>query len=276
MANYKIAAILLFAYQFSYAFIINGSPVKERFPEVGVFYYYGMQCTITKIGPKQFLTAAHCLENHFNHINIRFKERHTLHVKSFNVHPSWKEGCYYFGKCNGSEVGTSEMIPGRADIALINVKEFTEDIPIMTIRRQSVPINSAVTMVGYGCDLDIYADSESVNQMTMRYGNSVTVSENELKNSSYEDIKNITAQSNIITYGYGYDSKYSSLCLGDSGGPLLIQNKQSQWQMVGVATHYTFTEDGKKTGHSYTNLHTRLDINSYHNIYDWIKNNIEN
>ena len=92
------------------------------------------------------------------------------------------------------------------------------------------------------------------------------------EHSLYKDIFEITGQSNWITPGFGLNSVHASLCPGDSGGPLLTK-VNDEWKIVGIAADYTFDgryQDGAPT---ITNLHTRLDDQSFNNIGGWIREN---
>ena len=68
---------------------------------------------------------------------------------------------------------------------------------------------------------------------------------------------------NIISKGHGFDNRYSSLCPGDSGGPVFRESNHNE--IVGINAYYSFKRDDR-LGISYTNMHARLSP-----ISDWIE-----
>ncbi len=247
--------------------LINGLPVGEKFQGVGTF---NLGCTITKVGPKQFISAAHCVGKTLSALSLSFKTyKGTVSVASFHTHPTWIKDCYSF-HCTGEEVGSSRMTPGRSDVVFINVKEETPAIPVIPVHFDELEMGTEVAMVGAGCTRSV----EPGGSGKMRYALTKLIAADNLthEHSLYKDIFEITGQSNWITSGYGKNSVHASLCPGDSGGPLLTK-VNDEWKIVGIAADYTFDgryQDGAPT---ITNLHTRLDDQSFNNIGQWIRDN---
>lgn len=246
--------------------LINGIPVGELFRGVGTF---NLGCTITKIGPRQFISAAHCVRANLRDLNISFKDHNgRLKVISSHIHPSWVKDCGN-NHCDGTEVGSSRMTPGRVDVVMINVAEETPKIPVINVNYQALEIGKDVAMVGAGCTRGI----EPGGKGRMRYAITKLISHEALvhKHSLYKDIAAMTGESDWITPGIKVDRKNSSLCPGDSGGPLLAQNENMEWEIVGIAADYTFDGPYRDGDETVTNLHARLDDDSLHNVGAWIR-----
>jgi len=257
--------ISLISLSFANPKLINGLPVGDKFQGVGTF---NLGCTITKVGPKHFISAAHCVSKNLSSLSLSFKNyRGTVKVTSSHIHPTWIKDCSNF-HCTGHEVGSDRMTPGRSDVVFINVKEETPAIPIIPIHFEELTEGTEVTMVGAGCT----RSQEPGGPGKMRYATTRLIGHEHLKHehSLYRNISEITADSNWITFGIAQGTQHASLCPGDSGGPLLTQIN-GEWKIVGIAADYTFDgryQDGAPT---MTNLHARLDDRSLNDIGGWIR-----
>ncbi|HXH30782.1 MAG TPA: trypsin-like serine protease [Bacteriovoracaceae bacterium] len=64
-------------------------------------------------------------------------------------------------------------------------------------------------------------------------------------------------KNNILTPGKSKDKNAASLCIGDSGGPVLFKGN-----LVGINTNYTFNDFNKEgyslSGISFYNMHSRV------------------
>lgn len=265
--------ICLLALNLAYAApsLINGKPVGDMFKGVGMFNY---SCTITKVGPKQFITAAHCVGKSLSTLRLSFGSvRATVRVTTMHVHESWKKDCFKM-RCSGKEVGGPNMTPGRSDVAFINVNKETPNIPIIEINYNPLSVGTEVAMVGGGCTKGIKPGGPG----KMRYAITNLVSFKSLmhEKSLYKKIAETTGRSNWITPGYLVSNKNASLCPGDSGGPLLSKNAKGIWEIVGIAADYTFDGPYTDGALTMTNIHTRLDDNSFHGVGAWIRSVWEN
>lgn len=263
--NFFLPVILFSGLASAQTKIINGRPVGDRFRGVGTF---NIGCTITKVGPKNFISAAHCIGKYLPSLSLNFKNYSgKVTVSSFHVHPSWLKDCSQF-HCTGEEVGSSRMTPGRSDVVFINVKEETPSIPVIPVHFDELAYGTEVTMVGAGCTRSV----EPGGPGKMRYATTTLITPDHLmhEHSLYKDIAEITGQSNWITPGYDTDHANASLCPGDSGGPLLTEIK-GEWKIIGIAADYTFDGPYQDGAPTITNLHTRLDDKSYNSIGKWIR-----
>lgn len=246
--------------------LINGIPVGDLFKGVGTF---NAGCTITKVGKHQFISAAHCVSSRLPTLNLRFKDFNgSVKVRSAHMHPSWIQDCSTF-RCTGTEVGSSRMTPGRSDVVFINVVEETPSIPVIAVNFNALLEGTEVALVGAGCTRSV----EPGGRSKMRYAITKTAAPKLLthERSLYKLISEITGKANWITPGYGVSVSNASLCPGDSGGPMLSKNNLGSWEIAGIAADYTFDgpyQDGNVT---VTNIHTRLDDESYHGVGQWIR-----
>ena len=124
-------------------------------------------CTVTRVGPRHLLTAAHCVNNQpmfaagatieitgDNGIGKFAPEAGARGFKKYTVDkasmsPSWTELCPKLGGCGGVIVsGRNNM----ADAALIVLREDITDIPQAAIDLSPVAAGDAVVVTGYGCE----------------------------------------------------------------------------------------------------------------------------
>ena len=246
--------------------LINGQPVGELYKGVGTF---NLGCTITKVGKRQFISAAHCVGNRLPTLSLQFKTfTGVVNVSSFQIHPSWIKDCSSI-RCDGTEVGSARMTPGRSDVVFINVKEETPAIPVISVNFEPLTEGTEVALVGAGCTRNV----EPGGRAKLRYALTKLVTPDHLvhQHSLYEKIAEVTGLSNWITDGFGVSPNNASLCPGDSGGPLLTKNISGNWEIVGIAADYTFNGPYQDGAVTVTNIHTRLDDQSYHKIGHWIR-----
>ncbi|MBS1958434.1 MAG: S1 family peptidase [Bdellovibrionales bacterium] len=259
--------------------IINGQKARPgQFP----FIVKMTGCTATKVGPRHFLIAAHCLylgPGTFNpppRMTIRAQEilepttLSLARVVRAPVHPTWLEACR--NRCTGHETGGPRDKPGRADIAMVEIDRDSPEIPIAPVLYTSVPLGTEVTLAGYGCTRGINSGGNG----DLTYGTTRLGGPELLRHpgSLYLPIAAVTAQSFLITPGTSLDPTAPALCPGDSGGPLLVQ-VGGKWNLIGIASDYTFTGYYEASGAiPMTNLHTRVDDQSLHKIGEWIRANL--
>ncbi len=248
----------------------------------------GDECTAAKVGPRLYLTAAHCVvaPNELaggltpttapNRDGIAAKftpgasiaiayglkvsdqtQRATVKIVKTNVHPTW------FGVMNSP---IRPAVIGGVDIAVVEVDRDLPLIPQARVELGQVQPGTQVVKVGFGCEdnalgsvsiLDRYktADAWVLPPSEVLIGPSDVMSELE---------RQVLDASYLVTSGKVRDPERASLCKGDSGGPLYLPNN-SDPRVVGVNSDYQLFN-----GISYTDWHTRTSLRSRHSVGRWL------
>lgn len=211
-------------------------------------------CTGVKVGPRHFLSAAHCFGNPaMSTLSVTADNNaqnvQTLTVTSVNAHPEFTNCTACAGDESYSDFGF------KPDVALIIVQELTPSIPIAELDPTTVAIGASVTLTGYGCENGVgqpsgparlkVGDTQSIDPLNLSDATSIL--------SSY-----------TTTYGPGVDTSAPGLCPGDSGGPLFRTGTN---KVVGINALVSFNGD---TGMPIGNWFTRLDQQSRYDIHGWV------
>lgn len=256
----------------------------------------GDSCTAAKVGPRLFLTAAHCVSVsrpgrfepvppdfpandgvHPNYLpgqpllinwglNADDAEQAVFTIVDTTIHPSW----WTCPLCQDPILATG----GAADIAVIEIVQNTPQIPEAQVDLDPVAPGTQVTKVGWGCE-----DRTDVDPSTLELGRYKTedawvipASEIQHHNSPITSGQVATVGSSyLITEGHDQDPERASLCLGDSGGPLYLPNNTER-RIVGVNASYTFRppENESEGGVSWTDWHTKTSLDSLHGVGQWL------
>jgi hypothetical protein len=213
-------------------------------------------CTGVKVGPRHFLSAAHCFGDlSISQLSVSADNNAqnfiTLTVSSVVEHPEWLNCTTCAGDHSMSDFGL------RPDFALITVQELTPDIPVAVLDPTPVAIGDAVTLTGYGCENGVGQPS---GPSRLKVGDTHTVDPFTLS-----DAASIPTDFNT-TDGPALDPSSPGLCPGDSGGPLYRTGTN---KVVGINALVSFNGD---TGTPVGNWHTRLDQQSRYDVYDFITN----
>ena len=231
-------------------------------------------CTATKIADNYIITAAHCFHG---------KEITALGMSTLSVNPSYNFTPLEFDqiimhpefeKLSIEDVETIGVTFATPDIAIVRVvpSEEFKKLKTVEINYEFIGTHEAVEFWGYGCQETINDISNYIP--TRKNASTITVGEEYMRegygvyNEFHQSYSKVAYEISIFTIGKSKDSSGSSLCLGDSGGPVIHNNK-----IVGVNSNYTFNDlnsNGTLSGVSYLNLHSRISF-----VSSWIKEIIE-
>ncbi|MCT4641889.1 MAG: trypsin-like serine protease [Bacteriovoracaceae bacterium] len=260
---------------------IIGGAVDEQKNKNGIFQLAIFSegdtgaCTATKISDSHILTSAHCfIDQEIKSLAISTKTNN----RDMEYDPLEFEEIYLHESYSSLSREEREQMHANfisKDIAIVKVKpdsnNYFSELDIIEVDYSKVTAGKRVEFWGYGCQNNIY-DLEAYMPVR-KVGYSYTLAKEELtKNHKlmteyYTYFADEIFQNNIPTAGKRMDSSASSVCFGDSGGPLILEGK-----LVGVNAYYTFddldpnSESGYGEGVSFTNLHVRVS-----ELRDWIE-----
>jgi Trypsin len=276
--------------------LIGGAPVGASFfrSTVGI----GGECTAAKVGSRLFLTAAHCVDvrrpGRFEEVPPNFPpnqgvdekylagkplridwglstagtENATFTIVKTTIHPSW-------WACPLCQDPT--LSDGAADVAVIEIAQDTPQIPMARVDLTPVPQGTPVVKVGFGCEERTNLESPP-SLGRYKAASATTLAPSALAHESFgpplteSQISQIGA-GYLITAGYAQGSSFSSLCLGDSGGPLYLSSS-SDPRVVGVNSNYSFkpsSDPNDLGGVSWTDWHTKTSLDSLHGVGNWLR-----
>jgi hypothetical protein len=208
-------------------------------------------CTGVKVGPRHFLSAAHCFANPGSVTQLSVTADNnaqnytTLTVQSVNNHPEWEDCTSCSGDGSMSDFGL------RPDVTLIIVSELTPQIPVAVIDPTPVAVGADVTLTGYGCER-----VQPPPPTRFKVGDSETVSPLDI-----DPATTIPGTYNT-TWGPAVVPGAPALCPGDSGGPLFRTGTN---QVIGINALVSGTAEGEVG-----NWFTRLDSQSRYDVHAWL------
>ncbi len=267
--------------------LIGGEPATADYfrSTVGI----GDECTAAKVGPRLFLTAAHCVAVPRLYrqapppgypANDGVDDAYvagqplliqwgldadgpsgTFTIVQTSIHPSWWTNPNSPDPLFGSD--------SAADIAVIEIAEDTPDIPEARVELDTIAPGTQVVEVGRGCEESTLTPDSHLGRFkaqqvtTLPPEPELAYVSPPLSDSQSTGIIN----SYLFTPGQTQDPSAASLCLGDSGGPLYLPDN-SDPRVVGVNSDYTFID---QSGVSWSDWHTQTAQGSYHGVGEWLE-----
>lgn len=263
--------------------LFGGAPAeKGQFPWLVSLQFAGGMCTAAKIGPRAFLTAAHCLADadtgdirlgFFDgafpkmrlgidaHVDVPAFDASTPFTPvAVHLHPSYGAGIVQFLRKDPDSFFRGQ---GASDVAVVIVKEDSPKIPIARIA-DTVPLaGSKVIVAGFGCESGladfVKADAEKKapsGRLKFQKTELLPATDAVHEGSPVVDAASFASRT-LLTAGGAMNPTEASLCPGDSGGPVFLAETGT---IVGVNANYTFfplTKDPTRT--PYTNVYSRVD-----------------
>lgn len=258
----------------------------------------GDHCTAAKVGPRHFLTAAHCVavprpgrfepvpENFPPNDGVRDdylpgepllinwgldaddSEQGVFTIVETSIHPSW----WTCPLCQDPPLAQG----GAADIAVVEIAENTPSVPEARVELDPIATDTQVVKVGWGCEERTNIDPSTLALDRYKTEDAWIIPASAIQHNTAPPISNgqvtTVAASYLITAGHAQDEDYASLCLGDSGGPLYLPNN-SDPRIVGVNASYTFepsSDPNDLGGVSWTDWHTKTSLDSLHGVGQWL------
>jgi len=192
--------------------IVYGSSTTA-FPAVGLLFYPGVECTVSLIGCRTILTAAHCFcydfesdpprslspqecedrlaERGLGTLRVYFQHGGIYGLDEVTFHPDWRRS------------GLADLAIARLDRPVTGIR------PVGVLRDGPLPVGSTGTVVGFG-----RTEATAADQAIKRSGSVVT--------GPCPGTEGDPVICWSVDEPPGPDGGNAGLCFNDSGGPLLV------------------------------------------------------
>lgn len=223
-------------------------------------------CTAVKVAPHTLLTAAHCIFNEgTGHVDADFSPGRSLElmplpnpvalvpwtpvtIDNAVLNPNFESSCAVL-PC------PAEVVASVAeDVALIYLREETPFIPSAVIQYNVVDVNTPVNIMGFGCENGVYGTLLPLypaGYARLKYHGTYTQPDSIFALAGYPGA---AFGPFFYTKGKAMDPGEASLCPGDSGGPVYLEDG-SRMSVVGVNSSILAWDSSFQ---GVINQHTRL------------------
>ncbi|MGE3458034.1 MAG: hypothetical protein AB7O24_23170 [Kofleriaceae bacterium] len=238
-----------------------------------------LTCTMTKVGPRVFVTAAHCMFPHGEQdgsatvrpevtlgaeIGILFGVYQpsdplpgghpasvvtTARVVDQRIHPTWFERI-------ATEIVDGRLLATDADVALLIVDVDTPDIATATFDLDGVDRCAPLVMNGYGCDF---------------FGAGATTTELRFLDAQLEQT---VGSLHYISSSFTAAANNGGICPGDSGGALFAAEPADNLTIVGINSRFL---SGQLLGSQLEpnqSYFTRLDDDGPQQVATWLRDQL--
>jgi len=237
------------------------------------------KCTATKIGARTYLTAAHCLTSRTPDENGTIKrylntgdpifmsaepevrnygDLFFATIDKIYIHPSYD---FFQTKYANGELDDFTAVSRSLDLAIFKIESSIPGILARQISYEKVKINQYFFMLGYGCEDRFKSDqkqTEFLGRKKVGFKYAGTVEGDASLIFLDQEIRSDLDRNYIYSEGIMTYDPRSSICSGDPGGPVLVND-----EVAGVIS-FAYADD---EGQAYNNFFTRL-----HTTKTWIAN----
>lgn len=242
------------------------SAAAGQFPST-VFFGSPVNCTATKIAPRMFITAAHCLSGTYlageAQLKMTTRDLSTVQerfrgvsikipaailkgtVAKVHMHPSWIRIIHQNEEFE-SQMGNEAL----SDVGIIELKTDTVEIPTARVSFDSLAEGQNVLIAGYGQKIDTQYDSTPLTTSTT-YGSALTFG------SLYKMME--FGQFFVLPSKLEAKEKAVYALPGDSGGPAFIKTKDGALALAGIISWGKPVDLGISKSPTEVGLMTRLD-----------------
>jgi hypothetical protein len=224
-------------------------------------------CTAVKVGPQKILTAAHCVDGQggselFDGGPLVFftanavtddtaydlAERAT--IETVRIHPSYDR---------------LHHLSDQPDVAVITLAPGStfDDIPSAVVDIDPIPVGTKLVLNGYGCPA--IQPGGGNGDHVLRFGTAKSVSIKTLGIGFDAERLSLIDQNFVVTAGSGLREGATSVCPGDSGGPV-YRSGTAKLTVAGINSWIAgISQAGPKAS-----MMARLHEGSRHAVGEWL------
>lgn len=253
-------------------------------------------CTVAKVGPRHILTASHCVMNEGEHrLRAEYEPGQSIYFgRGVTLTPTTPpESAGYrrvtLARTHVPPVVFEERITNGwprvllesapPDVALLELTQDSEaalaDVPAAAVDLTPLALGAAVVIGGYGCEHGVKGAKDYSTVRLKRKSTKTLGVEAAIHPGSFVSGAETAQRYNLekqyaMTPGQGLSAEEASLCPGDSGGPVYVDDGTAS-RIVGVNSYYSFADASiDPVRISKTNWHTRLDAESRFDVGSWL------